>query len=176
MLWFKRHYDKQEEDKLAFLDNVALFDTLSKDEKSYFLPFLHTRQYAPNEVVFFRGDASQALYIIVEGEVEINVDIRNDFEHIIKLSKYSSFGDNALLNNQTRIFNAIIQEKNAILYVLPHLSIQEIFKNYPVIKAKILENLAELQDAYFRNICDTYREGNGFFELRELFLKMNLGF
>ncbi len=176
MQWFKRHYNTKEEEKLVFLNNVNLFQSLNKEEKSYFLPFLHTRNYTPNEAVFFRGDASQALYLIVEGEVEINVDIRQNFEHIIQLSKYNSFGDNALLHHQTRIFNAVAQEKGAVLYVLPQANIHEIFTKHPLVKAKVLENLAELQDAYFRNICDTYREGNGFFELRELFLKMNLGF
>lgn len=178
MLFFKRHYNPQEEEQLDFLDNVNLFNALTKEEKSCFLPYLHIRNYNENEVVFFRGDASQALYLVIDGKVEINVDIRQTqtFEHIIQLNKYNSFGDNALLNNQTRIFNAIAQQKNTKLYVIPQVNIQEIFAKKPSIKAKVLENLAELQDAYFRNICDTYREGNGFFELRELFLKMNLGF
>ena len=101
---FKKTYSLAEREKFAFLEKVKFFKHLTYDEMSQFLPAIHQRKHVQDEVVFFRNDPSQALYILEKGEVTLNIDIRTDFETIIKIKEGEPFGENSLLENSKRSY------------------------------------------------------------------------
>jgi len=125
--------------------------------------------YKQDEVVFFRGDPSQALYLINEGRVSLELDMGTKFETIVQLQSGASFGNNSLLKKSKRIFNSFVISPFCQLYVLPQVNIQEIFDNHPLIKAKMLESLVEIYNDNLSNLCKTYQSVHGFFELGEMF-------
>jgi CRP-like cAMP-binding protein len=175
MIFFRRKYTTEELNLLQFLGNIKLFDKLSDNQKLVFLPYLHLRNYKQNEVVFFRNDPSQALYLIKEGKVNLELDIRERFETIVSLESKASFGHNALLKKTKRIFSAFVVSPLCQIYVLPQVNIFDVFKRKPEMKAQILENLAYIYNQNLENICRIYRENTGFFELKEMFADVVLG-
>jgi CRP-like cAMP-binding protein len=172
MFWniFAKRYSAKEKVLFRFLRQSKLFERLTDDELAEFVPFLNHRKYVKGEVIFFRNDPSQALYIIKAGEVMLNLDVQDKFEELIIIHKGESFGDNALLEGAKRNYNAICHSENCELYVLPQTNILTIFEENNDIKAKILHAFAYYYDQYLSNVFKAYRDTFAFFDLSEAYL------
>lgn len=144
-------------------------DKLTDRELEEFVPFLHLRTYAANEVVFFRNDPAQALYIIRSGTVKISIDVEEHFEDLLHLSTGDTFGDNAILDPSIRSYNAICCSENCELYVIPQVNIIQIFAHNIEIKAKMMQGLARYYDRYLVNLAKSYRDTFGLFNLSNVY-------
>ncbi|MDQ3535337.1 MAG: cyclic nucleotide-binding domain-containing protein [Bacteroidota bacterium] len=167
---FKKTYTLSQINIFRFLAKIRLFETLSHEEMAYFLPYLYLRTYKEGEAIFFRNDPSHALYIIKKGVITLNIDIKDKFEVLGILKTGSAFGDNSLLRNSRRIYSAITESEMAELYVVPQVNILEIFSLHPLIKAKMLNSLAEIYNDYTVNLFKAYKSSFGFFNLGEAYL------
>ncbi len=134
---------------------------------SEFLPFMHLRNYGKNEVVFFRGDPSQALYIVKKGIISLNIDIEDQFEELMKVKTASFFGDNSLLPDKHRIYHAVCVTESAQIYVIPRLNIVEVFESNLKIKSKMMTAMADYYNGYTSQLFTSYRESFGFFDLNK---------
>ena len=172
---FKRTYTKQEQKQFEFLSKNKLFSNLNKKEMQLFLPYLHLRLYQENEVVFFRNDPSQALYLIKEGEVTLKLDINDRFENITTIEKQASFGNNALLPKARRVYNAIVSSGFCEIYVIPQVNMIFIFEGHALIKSKMMQSLAEVFNTDFGRLLKAYQSTHGFFDLAEMFANMEYG-
>lgn len=166
---FKRTYTEHELDLFQFLSQVQFFESLRPSEMVRFLSGIHFRKYLRDEVVFFRNDPSQALYILKKGQVTLNIDIKENFEMILQVNKGGAFGENSLLKNTYRIYTAIVQSEEADLMVIPNYIIQEVFDNDPKIKAKMMASLAEFYNINNKRLFNSYRGSFGFFNLGQMF-------
>ena len=153
------------------LNRVKMFDRLNYDDLALFLPFLHLREYKSDEVVFFRNDPSNALYIVKSGKISLNIDIQEEMQVLQVMKSGGFFGQNALLEDTIRVYTAIVVSEVAELYVLPKVNIIEIFNRRPRIKAKVMTALAELYNEFNTNVFKSYRESLGFFTLDQAFKK-----
>jgi CRP/FNR family transcriptional regulator, cyclic AMP receptor protein len=167
---FRKSYSEQESALFSFLNSVKLFERLTFDELSLFTPYMFLRTYTQNEAVFFRNDPSQALYVIRNGSVSLNIDLGDKFEVLTLLERGHAFCDNALLENTRRIYTSLVVSERAEIYVLPQINILDIFENHPNIKAEMLNSLAELYNGYTMNLFNAYRSTFGFFDLGQAYL------
>jgi len=152
-----------------FLRKAELLETLTDDELSYFLPYLYLREYKKNEVVFFAGDPSYAVYMVKKGIVTLNLDIKDSFEKLMTLRNGRLFGDNAILNNTKRIYSAIVETEHAALFVMPKENLLEVLNNHPVVKAKIMTSFATTYNKYTDRLFSTYKSSLGFFDLNTVY-------
>lgn len=166
---FSRTFSEQELEVFQFLAQVNFFERLKNLEMARFLPAIQYRKYGKEEVVFFRGDPSQAMYIVNRGLVRLTLDVKDTFEVIKEARRAEAFGENAFLENATRIYTAIVSSDQAELMVIPHFAIQEIFDSQPTIKAKIMTSLAEYYNENNRRLFRSYKSSFGFFNLGEMF-------
>ena len=162
---FQHSYSPEELQVYNFLSEVRLFQHLSNEEKSFFLPYLYLRRYKQDEVVFFRGDPAHALYVIKKGTVDLVLDVDQDFEKIVTLSVQHSFGNNALIKDSKRLYSAVVQSSEAELYVIPHVNVNDIFSEKTKIKAKMFEALSRMYEQHVEDLYDSYRSSKGFFTL-----------
>lgn len=169
---FRSSYTKEEMDIFSFLSQTVLFENLTAKEKSYFLPYLHERNFKRDEVIFFRNDPSQALYIIKSGTVDLSIDINKDVEHLNTIRRGNTIGENCLLKNTRRLYHAITSSETAVLYVVPKDSIFFIFENHIQVRVKMLESLAELHNSYAESLIKTYKASLGFFNLAQVFAQI----
>lgn len=170
---FKKSYSEKELSLFRFLGQNKLFERLTYDELALFTPFMFKRSYMQDEVVFFRNDPSQALYLIAEGSISMNIDLQEKFEVLSILNKGQAFGDNALLENTSRIYTALVITEKAELYVIPQVNLLNVFENHSNVKAEVLNSLAELYNTHTTNLFNAYRSSFGFFNLGEAYLKPN---
>lgn len=168
---FRKVYSEQELEIFEFFKTVRLFEKLLEKEMEEFLPFMHLREYKQNEVIFFRNDPSQAIYVIKKGTVELNLDLKEDFEPLAFAKDGIAIGVNALLEQSERVYNAIVRSKEAKLYVLPQVNILEVFKYKPKIQAKMMTSLAEIYDENTKNLFNAYRKNMGLFSIGEAYMK-----
>ncbi|TVP52878.1 MAG: cyclic nucleotide-binding domain-containing protein [Mongoliibacter sp.] len=166
---FSRTFNASELETFQFLAQTYLFARLKNMEMARFLPALHIRKYKRDEVVFFSGDPSQALYIVKSGKIRLTIDVKDNFESINEVRKSEVFGENALLENVKRIYTAIVASEEAELYVIPHFAIQEVFDSHSKIKAKMMTSLAEFYNQNNFRLFKSYRSSFGFFNLQEMF-------
>lgn len=167
---FKKSYTEKELQLFRFLSKIKLFERLTYDELALFTPYLFKRTYMQDEVIFFRNDPSQALYLIKSGSISLNIDMQEKFEVLAILNKGQAFGDNALLENTKRIYTSLVITEKAEIYVIPQINLLDVFENHPNIKAEILNSLAELYNSYTMNLFNAYRSSFGFFNLGEAYL------
>jgi CRP-like cAMP-binding protein len=172
---FRKTYSVKEMNLFRFFSKNYLFAKLTQEEMAVFIPYLHLRNYVQNEAVFFRNDPSRALYIVKTGRVMINIDVADKFEFLKFARPSESFGNNALLENTTRVYNAIVDSDYCDLYVLPQVNILEIFESHVVIRAKMLTALSELYNQRTLNLFKAYQSTFGFFDLSQAYMdEMNM--
>ena len=165
---FQRSYSDEELAVFAFLSRVKLFEQLTHEEMTYFLPDLYLRKYKEEEVVFFRKDPSQAIYLIKKGKISLLMDLGNSFEQLNQLNPEDSFGNNALLPGTHRGYNAVVTSSEAELYVIPRVNILDIFDSQLRVKAKMLSSLSTLYNDYTLELINAYRSSKGFFSLNNV--------
>lgn len=162
---FRKSYTSDELDVLRFLGKCKLFESLSQDELYLFLPYLYLRTYKENEVVFFRDDPSQAVYIMKSGSVALSIDMREKTEFLTTVKTMHTFGDNALVPRAKRLYNAVVTSETAEIYVLPQANLHSTFERYPAIKGKMYQALSTSYNQYMVNLFKAYKSSFGFFEL-----------
>lgn len=166
---FKKSYTQKELNTFRFLSRIKLFERLNYKEMSYFLPYFYLREYKMDEVVFFRNDPGNALYLVKSGKVSINIDVEDNFELLNLIKSGGAFGESALLAESNRIYTSIIHSERAELYVLPKVNIHEIFNGHPNIKTKMTESLSELYNDFMVNLFKGYRSSLGLFNLSQVY-------
>jgi CRP/FNR family cyclic AMP-dependent transcriptional regulator len=168
---FRRSYTVEEQNLFRFLRSNRFFAELTNSEIYYFLPYMYLREYKKNEVVFFRGDPSQAFYIVKSGLVSLNVELRGKMELLTTLASSETFGENSMLYDTKRIHNAIVESEFCELYVIPQTNILDVFENHVEVKAKMLEALSEQYNEYTINLFRAYQSSFGFFDLGQVYNK-----
>jgi CRP/FNR family cyclic AMP-dependent transcriptional regulator len=166
---FSKTYDEDQLVMFDFMQGIKFFERLKQKELARFIPAMHHRKYLRDEVVFFSKDPSQALYLIKKGNVNLTIDIKDNFETIMEVNRGEAFGENSLLENAKRTYTALVISDEAELIVIPHFAIQEIFDSNPKIKAKMMTSLAEYYNGNNQRLFRSYRESFGFFSLRQMF-------
>jgi len=121
------------------------------------------------KLFFFSKDPSQALYLIRKGQVDLTIDLKENFETIMQLTRGDAFGENSLLENTKRTYTALASSEEAELLVIPQFALLELFDSSPRIKAKMMTSLAEFYNANNQRLFRSYRESFGFFSLRQMF-------
>ncbi len=148
-----------------FLDEVRLFHGLNNEQKSLFLPYLYLRQYKQDEVVFFRGDPAHALYVIKQGTVDLVLDVDQVFEKLAVVGNKQTFGNNALIEGTKRLYSAVVHSDEADIYVIPHVNINDIFRDKRKVQAKMFSALAKMYEEHVGDLYESYRSSKGFFSL-----------
>ena len=168
---FKKTYETDEMALLAYLGELILFSSLTNDQRALFLPHLHKRTYKKDEIVFLRNDPAHALYILTEGEAQLTLDQEDTIEVITHLDKGSIFGETAILTDKKRLVNAVVVSELATMYVLPQVSIHDVFSSNLKVKVKMLEAVANLYHDVNADILKTYQNSEGFFYMSHVYNK-----
>ncbi len=166
---FSRSYSRAELEQMNFLRLNPIFSSLKESEIYDFLPFLYQRKYVSGETIFFRGDPAQAVYIILKGTVQLSLDVDKRFEELSRLNRGQIFGENALLLDSERVYNAICHSDSCLLYALPAISLHEILSKDRKIRSKVYLALCQYYNGFISNLFRSYRESYGFFDLSKAY-------
>ena len=120
------------------LRHVQLLAELSHAELTKVCQYFEMQEFQPSAEIVLQGDASEGLYVIVDGEVEI---VRGE-KVLNVLTAGTHFGEMALLNQRPRTATARAKSKSTVLYLSRERFYSVVQQNH-IVGIKVLWKLAQ---------------------------------
>src|SRR5579859_2863261 len=142
------------------LGRVGLFSDLSTAELIGLTSLMRSRPYAKDEVIYLRGDAGTAFYVIASGKVKIALTSPDGKELILRRLGPGDFhGELALLDDEPRSADAIATDASVLL-VLQRDAFRQFLAEHSDTATKLLATLSQylrrnaelIQDATFLDV------------------------
>src|ERR1700730_15743733 len=139
---------------------VGLFADLTPAELVGLAALMRLRPYAKDEVIYLRGDAGTACYVIASGRVKIALTSPDGKELILRRLAAGGFhGELALLDDEPRSADAIATEPSVLL-VLQGDAFRQFLADHPGVATKLLGTVSQylrrnadlIQDATFLDV------------------------
>ena len=90
------------EDRMELLSNIALFKDFSAELLEAITNSFHLKELTPEEVLMNQGDDGESLFVLVEGLLEVSIQIEGEKKHLTFLRPGSFLGEMALLTGEKR--------------------------------------------------------------------------
>ena len=121
--------------------------------------------YSAGEVIFEENSDGNELYVIVDGEVDIQVDPsligrpgKGKPQTIATLRRGQNFGEVALVDQGLRSARALAADDDTRLLVIPHAKLMLMCDSYPQMGYRLMRNLAADMAMKIRQTNLTLRE------------------
>jgi CRP-like cAMP-binding protein len=141
--------DREKDHRLSILQQVGLFKGLRRNLLMKLLVDLVEKEYQQGDVIFSEGDPGKALYIILDGSVEIVKRCGSEDKVLVTLSAGSFFGELALIDQMPRFASATAMKKTTML-IMYKSYFDDLIRANNNISSQLLMNLVELLAAYVR--------------------------
>src|ERR1700682_1484457 len=147
--WLAWAMDREQARRAPFLSRSPLFAGLPRRMLGRLATRFLEKAYYPGEFVFHEGDPGRALFVVVEGTVEIIQESPRG-EHVVRtLVAGDAFGELALIDESPRSGSARIGEQ-ARLLILYKSDFDALMEGEARIALVVLRNLARVLAAYTR--------------------------
>jgi CRP-like cAMP-binding protein len=124
---------------MAGLEAVPIFQKLDAAEMASLLKIAHKETFASDKVIFFEGDRSEALYVILAGSVKVFRTSEDGKEKVVNtLGPGSFFGEFAMLDGAPRSASVAALEETTML-AIEHRDFRGFVKTAPEVMWKVLE-------------------------------------
>ncbi len=141
----------------AGLGQLQIFAEMSEEELDAIAKYMEVTKFSSGNVIFHRNDPGGTMYIVVEGEVQINAVIAHDLKKsLVHVPPGAVFGELSLFTNELRSADAVAVEDSKLLALETPAFQQMLFEN-PTAGAKILTYLTTIISDRLRNTTDMYR-------------------
>jgi len=146
----------EENDLKNSLKTIPLFKDLTKRDLSTLINIIHNRTFVAGEMIFNQGDPGIGLYIIREGEVEIERTLDHTEKKVLaNFSKGDFFGELALVDGEKRSAAAIAKtECKVSVFFKPDLD--EFIEKYPRKGIKILTGISTIIALRLRQLNEDF--------------------
>ncbi|MEW6129142.1 MAG: mechanosensitive ion channel family protein [Acidobacteriota bacterium] len=140
-----RRVRKQKEEierRSKALKQIELFNSLTTDECQELAMRMKYAPFVRGEVMTRQGAQADWLYLILEGEAQVDVNVEGKTEKVATLRSGDYFGEMALMTGQRRHAN-VIAITDVICYQLDKEAFENILRNRPEIAEYISRTLAK---------------------------------
>lgn len=134
---------------VTILKQAEIFENLTPEQLELIASISTLITCNTGDVVIEQGTASDELYIIADGEVDILMDPSltgesSTSEQIIitTLRRGQSFGEMALVDQEIRSASARCGQQDTRLVVIPRLKLMELCQSHPTLGYRLMHNLA----------------------------------
>jgi CRP/FNR family transcriptional regulator, cyclic AMP receptor protein len=147
-------------DSADVLQRVPLFAQLTPAELAGLSRSLRRRRFKRGEVIFFRGDPGDSLYVLETGKIKIVLTSPDGKEVVLStLGPTDFFGDLALLDGEPRSADAVATESGELL-LLHRSDFLQFLEAHPPVAVRLLAILSRrlrrnaqiIQDAAFLDV------------------------
>jgi CRP-like cAMP-binding protein len=146
----------EETDLKNSLKTIPLFNELTKRDLSSLIKIIHNRTFVPTELIFHQGDPGIGLYIIRDGEVEIERENANNVKKTLAtFSKGDFFGELALVDGEKRSASAIAKTECKVSVIFKP-DLDEFIEKYPRKGIKILNGISSMIALRLRKLNEDY--------------------
>jgi len=127
---------------LSELYLIKLFEGIDDRRLAILGSYLRRRQYVKGEAILSRGEATRALYFIIDGEVDVLLKENDERGHLLMtLSVGETFGERALLTGELRTAD-VVARSNVEVFELPREDFNAMLRHCPEIHANLCVKLA----------------------------------
>ncbi len=146
----------EETDLKNLLKTIPIFKELTKRDLSILINIIHNRTFVAGERIFNQGDPGIGIYIVREGEVEIE-RLLNGTEKVIlaTFSKGDFFGELALVDGEKRPASAIAKTACKVSVIFKP-DLDEFIEKYPKKGIKILKGISTIVTLRLRQQNEDY--------------------
>jgi CRP/FNR family cyclic AMP-dependent transcriptional regulator len=135
-------------DNIEYIKNVSLFKSLQKNELKLLSTRFTTHEYKKGETVLRELEKSKALYVIVEGEVNVVLET-DEIEFVIdELRAGQFFGEMAMLDGKPRSADVVCMSDCRMLKLSGKDFYEILELNPSILRSLVLE------------LCDRLRKAN----------------
>jgi small-conductance mechanosensitive channel len=127
--------------RVEALKRIELFNKLTDEERRELAGRLKVAPFVRGEALTRQGAEAHWLYIVIEGDAEVQVAVNGKSEKVANLGKGDFFGEMAMMTGEPRRATVIAQT-DVLCYRLDKDSFQEIIKRRPEIAESISHVLA----------------------------------
>jgi cGMP-dependent protein kinase len=94
---------------LRFLDKVALFRVLPRDELPLIAALMEKKEWHDTTVLFKQGDEGKEFFVVMDGAAELKVRVPNGEEKVITTLKAGDyFGETSIITSQPRTATVVV--------------------------------------------------------------------
>lgn len=133
----------------TILSQADIFDDLTSTHLELVASICTELYYQANDVIFEENTPGEEMYIIANGEVQIQVDpavigntTGNSAHTIATLRRGQSFGEVSLVDEGLRSASARCSQADTHLVVIPREKLMLLCDTYPQLGYKLMRNLA----------------------------------
>ncbi|MEN3333836.1 MAG: hypothetical protein V7641_3201 [Blastocatellia bacterium] len=140
----RRERKRQEEidRRLEAIGHVELFQSLADEEKQRLAERLKSTPFVSGEAMTRQGDEAHWLYVIIEGEAEVQVKIEGESEKVAKLGSGDYFGEMGMMTGAPRTAT-VIAKTDVKCYRLDKEAFRDILHDRPEVVEEISHTLAK---------------------------------
>jgi glutaminase len=133
--------EETDEDAELPLAKHSFFEGLSPRDVEQLAGLMERRELAPRTFVVSKGEAANALYLLVRGRLSVLADdARGQLRRLATLSPGMGFGEPSLVESTTR--TAFVRaDRASVCWVLESAAVHSLEAVAPLLKIRLLENL-----------------------------------
>jgi CRP/FNR family cyclic AMP-dependent transcriptional regulator len=125
------------------LASISLFSKMNAQELDKLGKVVKRESFGPNRTVFFEGDRSDALFVIVHGSAKVHQTTDQGKEQILRtVGKGEIFGEFAMFDGQPRSASVTTLESTEML-ALHHRDFKAVATSSPDLLWKVIEALCD---------------------------------
>jgi len=105
-------------DKVGFLRRVPIFCMLEPKHLASLAEITHHQRYRKGQIIFYRGDPGNAMYLLLSGSVKMTLPSDAGSEVIVALLRPGDhFGELAAIDGRSRYVTAVAEETTEVLAI-----------------------------------------------------------
>ena len=124
-------------EKVIFLQNVEVFSAVSTEQLAYVAAIAEEISYLTKETIYQVGQPSDALFLVLEGNVRLHLDE----EEITTAGPKEAFGTWALFDEEPRVTTATAAEDSRLLRI-DREEFLDLLSDHTEITQAVLKNIA----------------------------------
>ena len=133
------------------LKMTPLFVRLEDEELDLILKASRRREYAPGETIVTEGDQGDALFVILEGAVDVIKKGATGNVKLVTLGKMNCFGEMSLIDIEPRSASVIAVVQTRLLKIKSN-DLSKILNGRPEIHAILATNIARILSRRLRTV------------------------
>lgn len=146
--------------RMQFLKTVPFFNELSKRQLKKVSEIVYERSYDVGEMIFEEGQPAAALFLIVEGQVSVEILKEKFTAKLAVLDKGAFFGEMALLDEAPRSASVRVMEPTKTLALYRN-DLNHLIHTDPETACHIYRALARIVGDRLRSTNELVQTGTG---------------
>ena len=137
-------FNKQHLNIRDYLKKVPVFNDITERDLKRIERYVIRRKFLTNEYIFREMEPGAGMYIIVSGEVKIQLENGKQIKELACLKEGDFFGEMALLDESPRSASALAVSDKVELVSFFRGDLLKVIEEYPNIACKILWNIGSV--------------------------------